>query len=73
MIAGCSAGHYEAKAKIIERRALDKNNILIKYSFQAGNETIVDSVRTRNKVIAHDSLPVRYSSSDPRKNTLKFD
>ena len=71
-LAACSADHYEARASIIERRVIDENNILIKYSFQAGNATIIDSVRTRNKAIPHDSLKVEYSVSDPAKNTLKF-
>ena len=73
LFAACSAEHYEAKAKIIERRVVDNDNILIKYSFQAGDATIIDSVRTKNKVIPHDSLRVIYSPSDPGKNTLKFD
>ena len=73
LLASCAADHYETKARIIERRVIDKNNIMVKYSFLAGDKTIIDSVRTRNKVIPHDSLRVIYSPSDPAKNTLKFD
>jgi hypothetical protein len=73
LIVSCSAEHYETKAKIIERRVIDKNNILIKYTFKAGDTMIIDSIRTKNKVIPHDSLRVVYSPSDPGKNTLKFE
>jgi hypothetical protein len=73
LFASCNSGNYEARATIIERRAIDENSILIKYSFRAGNEIIIDSVRTKNKVIPHDSLRVVYSAADPGKNTLKFD
>jgi hypothetical protein len=69
----CSADHYETKAKILERKMLQDDQLLILYSFKAGDRTIVDSVRTENKVIPHDSLRVIYSASDPEKNTLKFE
>jgi NDP-sugar pyrophosphorylase family protein len=72
LFASCNNKYDETKAKIIERKVIDENNILIKYAFIAGNKTIVDSVRTKNKVIPHDSLTVTYSASDPTKNTLKF-
>jgi hypothetical protein len=72
-LAACSADHYEAKAKILERKMLPGDELLIRYSFQAGDRTILDSVRTKNKVIPHDSLRVVYSASDPGKNTLKFE
>ncbi len=71
-IISCSADHYEAKAKIIERRVLDDNSLLIKYSFLAGDKLIIDSVKTKNRVIPHDSLDVSYAVSDPANNTLKF-
>jgi hypothetical protein len=72
-LAGCTADHYETKAKIVERKMLQDGRLMIRYSFAAGKQTILDSVRTSNKVIPHDSLRVVYSSSDPRKNTLKFE
>lgn len=70
---GCTADHYETKAKIVERKMLPDSQLLIRYSFRAGDRTFTDSVRTRNKVIPHDSLRVIYSASDPGKNTLKFE
>jgi len=72
-IASCSPEHYETKATIIERRILEDSSLLIKYSFLAGNKTITDSVVTKNKVIPHDSLTVRYEASEPGNNTLKFE
>lgn len=72
-LAACNAGMRETNAGIIERRVIAGEGLLIKYSFRAGDETITDSVRTKNKVIPHDSIRVKYSPSDPRKNTLDFD
>jgi hypothetical protein len=73
IFSACSTDHYETKAKIIERKMLQDNELMIRYSFKAGNQVIIDSVRTKNKVIPHDSLRVIYSPSDPGKNTLKFE
>jgi hypothetical protein len=72
LIISCSADHYEAKAKIIERRVLEDNSLLIKYTFKAGDKIITDSVQTKNRVIPHDSIKVSYSASDPGNNTLVF-
>lgn len=70
---GCSSDHYETKAVIEERKMLPDGQLMIRYFFKVGNEIIHDSVRTKNKVIAHDSLKVVYSLSDPGKNTLRFE
>jgi hypothetical protein len=68
----CTPGQHEAKAHILERRVLPGNQLMIRYSFSVGTETVIDSVRTGNKVIPHDSVTVIYSASDPRKNSLKL-
>ena len=72
LLYSCSADHYETRARIIERRLLPDSQLLIKYSFVAGTQVVTDSVRTRNRIIPHDSILVRYSPDNPKKNTLRF-
>jgi hypothetical protein len=67
----CNAKH-ETTATVIERRILPDSQLMIRYSFIVENKTIIDSVRTENRIIS-DSLKVIYSASDPSNNTLKFD
>jgi hypothetical protein len=59
-------------AKIFERKEIDGNKLMIKYSFITDGKSITDSTIIDNKVINGDSIFISYDRSNPSETTLQL-
>lgn len=69
----CGNNWQHTRAAIIERKRVGGDALQITYRFQAGGQQITDSFTTRNRVIAHDSLTIKYRESDPAEHAPAID
>ncbi len=62
----------KVKARIFERKQVDKNRIMIYYEYSLNNKTYRDSEIIRNFVINKDSIDLIIDPSSPGKGVPDF-
>jgi hypothetical protein len=68
----CLHKQQQVKAKIFERKEIDNNRLLLKYKYQSGATTYIDSVTVRNFVIANDSINIIIDPDKPQRSLPDF-
>ena len=66
MLLGCKDQQI-VKAKIFERKEIEKDRLLVKYVYLLNNQLYHDSAIIKNVVIGNDSIRVIIDPSNPAK------
>ena len=70
-VSACSQ-KKQVKAKIFERKQVNKNRLIIKYRFAERNKIYIDSASVRNIIIGNDSINLIIDPANPEKSIPDF-
>lgn len=62
----------QVKAKIFERKEVNKNRLIIKYRYVAGDRIYIDSASVRNIIIGNDSINIIIDPANPQRSLPDF-
>ena len=72
ILTACSSNRF-VNARVYERREIEDNRLMIKYSYSVTGKTFLDSAAVKNKVMEGDTIRVSVDYRNPGKSKPAID